>query len=68
MPKTTKRQKKEDRECRPLGTGATLDDEKRAKISDVKVTTLDGKKINVLIQGKEYIYQYTVSSDKFILV
>lgn len=39
-------------------------EEKGAKICDIKVTTLDGKKINVLIQGNEYIYQYVVNIDK----
>ncbi|MBE3606332.1 ABC transporter ATP-binding protein [Campylobacter sp. RM13119] len=34
--------------------------EKGAKISDVKITTLDGKEVNVLIQGREYIYSYVV--------
>ena len=31
-----------------------------AKISDVKITTLDGRKVNVLNSGKEYIYSYKV--------
>ena len=35
-------------------------EEKGAKISDVKITTLDGKEVNVLTQGKEYIYSYVV--------
>ena len=39
-------------------------EEKGARISDVKVTNLDGNKVNVLIQGREYIYQYTVNIDK----
>ena len=30
-----------------------------AKISDVKVTMLDGKEVNVLLHGKHYIYSYT---------
>ncbi len=36
-------------------------EEKGAKISDVKVTTLDGKKVNVLVQGREYLYNYNVN-------
>lgn len=36
-------------------------EEKGAKISDVKVTTLDGKKVNVLVQSREYIYSYNVA-------
>ncbi|PHS36192.1 MAG: ABC transporter ATP-binding protein [Sulfurovum sp.] len=36
-------------------------EERGAKISDVKVTTLDGKKVNVLVQGREYIYTYRVN-------
>jgi lipopolysaccharide transport system ATP-binding protein len=35
-------------------------EEKGAKISDVKITTLDGKEVNVLTQGREYIYSYVV--------
>src|SRR5690606_24034126 len=38
-------------------------DERGAKISDVKVTSLDGKEVNVLIQGKEYIYKYQVTPE-----
>ena len=33
-------------------------EEKGAKISDVKVTTLDGEEVNVLVQGEKYILQY----------
>jgi len=36
-------------------------EEKGAKISDVKITTLDGNKVNTLIQGREYIYSYNVN-------
>jgi lipopolysaccharide transport system ATP-binding protein len=36
-------------------------EEKGAKISDVKITTLDGREVNVLTQGKEYIYSYKVN-------
>lgn len=36
-------------------------EEKGAKISDVKIITLDGKEVNVLTQGKEYIYSYKVN-------
>lgn len=39
-------------------------EEKGAKISDVKITTLDGKEVNVLTQGKEYIYSYIVVPNK----
>ncbi len=39
-------------------------EEKGAKITDVKITTLNGKKVNVLIQGKEYIYSYKVIPTK----
>lgn len=39
-------------------------EEKGARISDVKVTDLEGNKANVLIQGREYVYQYTVNIDK----
>jgi lipopolysaccharide transport system ATP-binding protein len=35
-------------------------EEKGAKISEVKITTLAGKKVNVLTQGREYIFQYHV--------
>lgn len=37
-------------------------EENGAKISDVKITTLNGEKVNVLNQGKEYIYSYKVIS------
>jgi len=36
-------------------------EEKGAKISDVKVTTLDGQKVNVLVHGREYVYSYKTS-------
>lgn len=39
-------------------------EEKGAKISDVMITTLDGKKVNVLVQGKEYVYSYKVSPNR----
>ena len=35
-------------------------EEKGAKISDVKITTLDGKRVNVVSHGKEYLFIYTV--------
>jgi homopolymeric O-antigen transport system ATP-binding protein len=35
-------------------------EEKGARISDVMITTLNGKKVNVLTQGEEYIYSYKV--------
>lgn len=35
-------------------------EEKGAKISDVKITTLDGKEVNVLISGRSYIFTYNV--------
>ena len=35
-------------------------EEKGAKISDVKITTLDGEEVNVLIHGRKYIYYYSV--------
>ena len=35
-------------------------DEKGAKISSVKITTPEGREVNVLVQGKEYIYSYKV--------
>ncbi len=35
-------------------------DEKGAKISNVKITTPEGREVNVLVQGKEYIYSYKV--------
>ena len=34
---------------------------KGAEITDVEVTTLEGRKINVLIHGKEYIFTYKVT-------
>ncbi|MBN1838582.1 MAG: ABC transporter ATP-binding protein [Campylobacterales bacterium] len=37
-------------------------EEKGAKISDVKITTLDGRKVNVLIHGREYIFMYRVDT------
>lgn len=36
-------------------------EEKGARIDDVSITTLNGRKVNVLIQGREYLYQYTVN-------
>ncbi len=36
-------------------------EEKGAKISDVKVTTLDGEEVNALLHGNEYIYCYKVN-------
>jgi len=41
-------------------------EEKGAKISDVKITTLDGEKVNVLIQGNTYIYSYHIQINKII--
>lgn len=38
-------------------------DERGAKISDIKVTTLAGMQVNVLTQGKEYIYSYQVTPE-----
>ena len=35
--------------------------ENEVKISDVKVTTLDGEKVNVINQGEKYIYSYDVT-------
>ena len=35
-------------------------EEKGARISDVKVTTMDGQEVNVLVQGGEYVYSYNV--------
>lgn len=35
-------------------------EEKGAKISDVKITTLDGKEVNVLSQGKQYCIEFKV--------
>jgi len=35
-------------------------EEKGAKISDVKITTLDGKEVNVLISERSYIFTYNV--------
>lgn len=35
-------------------------DEKGAKIYDVKVTTLDGEKVNILVHGNEYLFTYKV--------
>lgn len=39
-------------------------EEKGAKINDVKITTLEGKKVNVLIQGREYIFSYDIDFEK----
>lgn len=36
-------------------------EEKGAKISDVKITTLDGKEVNVLSQNKNYHFKYKIS-------
>jgi lipopolysaccharide transport system ATP-binding protein len=36
-------------------------EEKGAKISDIKVTTLDGREVNVLVQGREYLFKYKVN-------
>jgi lipopolysaccharide transport system ATP-binding protein len=36
-------------------------EENGARIDSVLVTTIDGIKVNVLVQGREYIYQYTVN-------
>ncbi len=41
-------------------------EEKGAKISDVKVTMLDGEEVNVLLHGKHYIYSYTVQLENDI--
>jgi len=35
-------------------------DEDGARISDVKITTIEGRRVNVLMHGKEYIYSYKV--------
>ena len=35
-------------------------EEKGARISDVKITTLDGKEVNVLSHGEEYLFVYVV--------
>lgn len=35
-------------------------DSDRARISDVKITTLDGQKVNVLKMGSDYVYTYEV--------
>jgi len=35
-------------------------EEKGAKISDIKITTLDGREVNVLVQGGEYILSHKV--------
>lgn len=34
--------------------------EKKAKINDVKICTLDGEKVNVLVQGRKYLYSYRI--------
>ncbi len=39
-------------------------EDKGSKISDVKLSTLNGEKANILIQGKEYIFSYKVDFDK----
>ncbi len=36
--------------------------EKGIKISDVKICTLQGEKVNVLIQGREYFYTYCIKT------
>lgn len=36
-------------------------EENGAKISDVQITTLDGREVNMLVQGKEYIFTYIVN-------
>ncbi len=36
--------------------------EKGARISDVCITTMDGQKVNVLISGRKYIYQYKINT------
>lgn len=41
-------------------------EEKGAKISDVKITTLDGKKVNNLLHNNDYIYSYKVKLTKVI--
>jgi len=38
-------------------------EEKGAKLSDIKVTTLEGKKVNALVQGRKYKYSYTLNID-----
>ncbi len=35
-------------------------DEKGAKISNVKITTPEGREVNVLVHGKKYVYDYQV--------
>ena len=46
-------------------------EEKGARISDVKITTLDGREVNILKQGEKYTLHYKVNftdmSDKVIL-
>jgi len=37
-------------------------EEKGAKIGDVKITTLDGEEVNVLVHGREYLYKYVVKT------
>ena len=41
-------------------------EEKGCKISNVKITTLEGKEVNVLNHGQEYIYHYEVTFNKNI--
>ena len=36
-------------------------EEKGARISDIKVTTRDGEKVNVLMHGNDYIYSYKIT-------
>jgi lipopolysaccharide transport system ATP-binding protein len=38
--------------------------EKGAKISDVKICTLQGEKVNVLVQGREYLYVYHIKTEE----
>ncbi len=35
-------------------------EEKGAKISDVRITTLEGKEVNALVHGREYFYEYKI--------
>jgi len=41
-------------------------EEKGAKISDVKITTMDGDEVNILLHGKEYLYKYKVKANQNI--
>ena len=64
MPETVIQEQKNDRFNTALVSKSVIKyKENGAKISDVKITTLDGVKVNTVTQGGEYYFQYDVVLD-----